>query len=143
MYRARGIQECTLSKTNFPKKTICKKTFVLPGKKKHKLAPINSEKYVIQCSNQRLYEEEKVRLLYKMIHLKLFFWKGYDSLKTYLCTLKCQSHYDEHSQKTWIQTQKYIGMREENSTKSLFGDEKIKNVYNQTIMTSAIQRELC
>lgn len=132
----------------YPKQTSQKKLYARKllsslGKKKHKLAPINSEKYVIQCSNQRLYEEEKVRLLYKMIHLKLFFWKGYDSLKTYLCTLKCQSHYDEHSQKTWIQTQKYIGMREENSTKSLFGDEKIKNVYNQTIMTSAIQRELC
>lgn len=33
--------------------------------------------------------------------------------------------------------------RKGNSTKSLLGDEKIKKVYNQTILTSAIQGELC
>lgn len=56
--------------------------------------------------------------------------------------LKYQPHLDEDSQKTRIQTQQYMDERKGNFTKSLLGDKIIKSLYNQKILTSAIQGEL-
>lgn len=97
-----------------PKRTICKMTIVLPGKRKLNLAPINSNKCALhmhqQCSNQRLNEEEKVRLSYNIIHLK----------QLYVC-----NNLIKMKQKTWIQTQQYTDDRKGNFTKSLLGDKII------------------